>query len=193
MFEHGYALLIGVDQNKQANLALPIVKKDVTKLTEIITHPERCGYPKDNVLVLTGTDATREKMLDGLDWLKGKLAADPDPNQTAFIYYSGHGHRESSGASFLIPYDFRFPISMGGLAANDFAESINAIQPRRLLVVFDCCHAEGLDVKDARESNLTSAAVTPDTPGVGLLAEGDGRAVLSSSRGSQKSFIRRDG
>ena len=193
MFEHGYALLIGVDQNKQPNLALPIVKKDVTKLTEIITHPERCGYPKDNVLVLTGTDATREKILDGLDWLKGKLAADPDANQTAFIYYSGHGHRESSGESFLIPYDFRFPIRMGGLAANDFAESINAIQPRRLLVVLDCCHAEGLDIKDATESNLTSAAVTPDTPGVGLLAEGDGRAVLSSSRGSQKSFIRRDG
>lgn len=193
MFEHGYALLIGVDQNKQPNLALPIVKKDVTKLTEILTHPERCSYPEDNVKVLTGTDATRENILQGLDWLKEKLAADPNANQTAFIYYSGHGHRESSGASFLIPYDARFPIRMNGLAANDFAESVNAIQPRRLLVVLDCCHAEGLDVKDVTESNLTSTAVTPDTPGVGLLAEGDGRAVLSSSRGSQKSFIRRDG
>jgi len=193
MFEHGYALLIGVDQNKQPNLALPIVKKDVTKLAEIITHPERCGYSQDNLLVLTGTDATREKILDGLEWLKAKLEADPDANQTAFIYYSGHGHRESSGESFLIPYDARFPIRLGALAANDFAESISAIQPRRLLVVLDCCHAEGLNVKDATESKLTSAAVTADTPGVGLLAEGDGRAVLSSSRGSQRSFIRRDG
>jgi uncharacterized caspase-like protein len=193
MFEHGYALLIGVDQNKVANLALPIVKKDVTRLKEVVTHPERCGYLEDNVRVLTGTEASREKILDGLDWLKAKLKADADTNQTAFIYYSGHAHREASGESFLIPYDARFPVRLGGLAAKDFAEGIDSIRPRRLLVVLDCCHAEGLNVKDAKENGLTSAAVTPETPGVGLLAAGDGRAVLSSSRGSQQSWIRNDG
>src|SRR6185436_15402219 len=67
------------------------------------------------------------------------------------------------------------------------------IRPRRLLVVLDCCHAERLEVKDAKESGLTSIAVTTATPGVGLLAEGDGRAVLSSSRGNQQSWIRNDG
>lgn len=193
MFEHGYALLIGVDQNKVANLALPIVKKDVTKLKEVITHPERCGYLEENVRALSGTEASREKILDGLDWLKGKLGSDADPNQTAFIYYSGHAHREASGDTFLIPYDARFPIRLGGLAAKDFAESIDSIRPRRLLVVLDCCHAEGLNVKDAKESGLTSAAVTAETPGIGLLAAGDGRAVLSSSRGGQQSWIRSDG
>lgn len=193
MFEHGYALLIGVDQNKLPSLALPIVKKDVTKLNEVITHPDRCGYIEENVRLLSGPDATRERILEGLDWLKGKLEADSDANQTAFIYYSGHGHREATGESFLLPYDFRFPVRLGGLAAKDFAESIDRIRPRRLLIVLDCCHAEGMGVKDATESGLTSAAVTPDTPGVGLLADGDGRAVLSSSRDSQQSFIRNDG
>jgi hypothetical protein len=193
MFEHGYALLIGVDQNKVPNLALPIVKKDVAKLKEVITHPDRCGYIEENVRLLTGAEATREKILDGLDWLKAKLKADADTNQTAFIYYSGHGHREGSGESFLIPYDARFPIRLGGLAAKDFAESIDSIRPRRLLVVLDCCHAEGMEVKDATASGLTSAAVTADAPGVGLLADGDGRAVLSSSGGTQLSFIRNDG
>jgi hypothetical protein len=193
MFTHGYALLIGVDQNKVPQLALPIVKKDVHKLKSVITHPERCGYPEDNVRFLTGTEATREKILDGLDWLRAKLAADTDANQTALIYYSGHGHREASGETFLIPYDARFPVRLGGLAAKDFAESIDSIRPRRLLVVIDCCHAEGLNVKDASAASLSPAAVTPDTPGVGLLAEGDGRAVLSSSRGSQQSWVRLDG
>lgn len=193
MFEHGYALLIGIDQNKVPNLALPIVQKDITRLKDVITHPERCGYPEDNVRVLTGEKATRGQILDGLDWLKVKLDADASANQTAFIYYSGHGHREASGDSFLIPYDARFPLRVNALAANDFAESIDRIRPRRLLVVLDCCHAEGLNVKDTTETGLASAAVTPDTPGVGLLADGDGRAVLSSSRGSQKSWIRSDG
>jgi hypothetical protein len=193
MFKHGYALLIGVDENKLANLALPIVKKDVTKLKEVITHPTRCGYPEENVRALTGREATRDNILKGLDWLKETLDADPHENQTGFIYYSGHGHREASGDVFLIPYDARFPLRAGGLAAKDFAAIIDGIRPRRLLVVLDCCHAEGLDVKDAAESGLTSVAVTPDTPGVELLAKGDGRAILSSSRGDQKSWIRNDG
>jgi hypothetical protein len=185
--------LIGVDQNRIASLALPIVKKDVARLTEIVTHPDRCGYLLDNVRVLTGTDATRENILDGLDWLKDRLDADADPNKTVFIYYSGHGHRESSGESFLIPYNARFPISSGGLAASAFAASIESIQPRRLLVVLDCCHAGDMNVKDAAESKLTSTAITFDTLDALRLAEGDGRAVLSSSRGSQQSFVRRDG
>lgn len=192
MFAHGYALLIGVDQNKIPKLALPIVKKDVTKLKEIITHPERCGYPEANVLVLTGADATREKILDGLEWLKNKLDTDPDPNQTAFIYYSGHGHSDGSGEAFLVPYDMRIPLRLGALAASDFAASIDAIRPRRLLVVLDCCHAEDINVKDVEESEVTSVAVTADTPGMDSLAKGESRAVLSSSRGIQKSYIRSD-
>src|SRR5438105_11152440 len=177
MFEHGYALLIGVDENKVASLALPIVKKDVTKLRDVVTHPERCGYLEDNVRVLSGTNASREKILDGLEWLKAKLKGDTDANQTAFIYYSGHGHREASGESFLIPYDARFPIRLGGLAARDFVAAIDEIKSHRLLVVLDCCHAESMEVKDATESGLTSVAVTPDTPGAGLLMQGEGRAV----------------
>jgi hypothetical protein len=193
MFEHGYALLIGVDENKLPNLALPIVKKDVTKLQEVITHPERCGYADENVRALTGSDATREKILDGLDWLKARLDGDASANQTAFIYYSGHGHRETSGESFLVPFDARFPIRRNGLPAKEFAEMIEEIRPRRLLVVLDCCHAGGLNVKDVSEAGVSSSAVTPDMPDVGMLAAGDGRAVLSSSRGTQKSYIRTDG
>lgn len=193
MFDRGYALLIGIDQNRIANLALPTVKKDITKLKEVLIHPERCGYLEDNVRVLSGPDAKRSNILDGLDWLKEKLAAGTDPNQTAFVYYSGHAHLDSWGESFLIPYDARFPITTGSLRAKDFAEILNTIQPRRLLVVLDCCHAQSMNVKEASPTGVASTAVTVETPGVGLLTEGDGRAVLSSSRDSQQSWARSDG
>lgn len=193
MFEHGYALLIGVDQNRTPNLALPTVKKDVTKLKEVLTHPDRCGYLEENVRVVTGMGATRDKILDGLDWLRDKVAADKDQNQTALVYYSGHGHREGSGESFFIPYDVRFPIRTGALPAKDFPEILADINPRRLFVILDCCHAEGMNVKDASAQHVASAAVTKETPGMGRLAEGDGRVILSSSRGTQQSWIRSDG
>ena len=68
-FEHGYALLIGVDQNQVPRWALPDVAKDIEALTDVLVHPERCGYPAGNVRVLTGRDATRNGILDGLAWL----------------------------------------------------------------------------------------------------------------------------
>lgn len=193
MFDHGYSLLIGVDQNKIADLALPIVKKDVTKLKEVTTHPDRCGYPEDHVRLLSGTEATRANILDGLDWLKQSLLADKDANQTAFIFYSGHGHRDESGESFLIPYDFRFPVGLGALPAKDFAALVEEMSPRRLLVVLDCCHAEAMGVKDVAGHSIATAALTPEAPGIAALAKGDGRAVLSSSRGDQQSWLRKDG
>jgi hypothetical protein len=199
MFHQGYALLIGVDENTLPTLALPIVKKDVVRMADVLTHADRCGYRDEHVRVLTGANATRENILTGLDWLKTQLAAEKDPNQTAIIYYSGHGHRHTSGETFLVPYDAGYPLHSSALSAQDFAGAIELIKPRRLLVVLDCCHAEAVDAKDAAGakdttgSGLTPAAITGDSPGIDALAKGDGRAVLSSSRGVQRSYIRTDG
>src|SRR5689334_17818597 len=155
MLDHAYALLIGVDQNKIAGLALPAVKKDVTRLAEVLTHPQRCGYRHEHVRILSGTDATRANILDGLEWLGQQLAADADASQTAFIYYAGHGHRQA-GESFLIPYDATKPLGLNAIPAKAFADAIEQITARRLLVVLDCCHAESLGVKDAPDSGLVS-------------------------------------
>lgn len=192
MFEHGYALLIGVDENKRPALALPVVKNDIAALRSVITHPQRCGYIPDNVRVITGTDATRSNILEGLDWLQGKLEADSDENETALVFFSGHGHHDVSG-SFLLPYDSTTPLRIGGLAAADFAEKIAGLRPRRLLVVLDCCHAAAMNVKGAPTETLSPVAVTHETAGLATLATGEGRAVLSSSTGDQSSYVRNDG
>ena len=47
-FAHGYALLIGVTENQVARWALPDVAKDITALSEVLAHPERCAYPAEN-------------------------------------------------------------------------------------------------------------------------------------------------
>ena len=73
-FEHGYALLIGVDANAVAKWALPDVAKDIAALREVLVHPERCAYLADNVNVLTGKAATRQGILDGLE----HIVCEPD-------------------------------------------------------------------------------------------------------------------
>ncbi len=207
-FPHGYALLIGVDASQVARWALPDVAKDVAAVAEVLAHPARCGYPADNIRVVTGSAATRTGILDGLAWLAERLAADAGENATAVLYYSGHGWRRGEDAYYLLPYDVRegpggLPQPASALPAADFAAAVADLAPQRLLVLLDCCHAAGLGVKDA--TGFAGAAfppallmagekgVAPGAKGLETLAQGAGRAVLSSSQGAQSSYLRRDG
>jgi len=213
-FTNGYALLIGVDENYVDKWALPDVAKDVTALAKVLTHPERCAYLADNVKVLTGLAATRQGILDGLEWLQGCIDADASGNTTAVIYYSGHGWRDKSATPpefYFIPYDVRESrIRLHALRALDFAEAVGELRTRRLLVVLDCCHAAGMGVKDVvpLPAGYVGAAIAPSflmegeevsvapsaegVKGFEDLAQGKGRAVLSSSTGEQNSYIRKD-
>ena len=169
-FEHGCALLIGVDENHLDGWALPDVAKDVTALREVLVHPERCAYPADQVKVLTGKEATRTGILDGLDWLGERIEALGRENATAVVYFTGHGWRSPSAGEqgfYLLPYDLREgQIELRGLRAADFAGAVDALRPRRLLVVLDCCHAGGMGVKGSAGGGT---AIPPS-----LLAKGIG-------------------
>ena len=132
------------------------------------------------------------------------------------IYYTGHGWRDTASsppAYYLIPYDVReAAVRARSLRAEDFAAEIAALQPKRLLVLLDCCHAGGMGVKELAPvvevpaTGFVGAAIPPGlllageqalaaaagSKGLEQLAQGAGRAVLSSSQGEQRSYIRRD-
>lgn len=207
-FEHGYAVIIGVDDNEIKRLALPDVAKDVTALYDVIVHPERCGYAPDNVKMISGAESTKDKIFDTLLWLQDKVKADADA--TAVIYYSGHGMVDND-QYYLIPYDIGElrRVRQKAIKAEDMTAEIASIQSKRMLVILDCCHAGGMDIKsvdlDAPPA-INSAAFPIDLPetksvpafepgskDVGLLADGEGRAILNSSTGSQSSYMRKDG
>ena len=209
-FEHGFALVIGVDTNSVPAWALPAIKRDVDALRHVLVDPERCAYHPEHVKVIDGAAATRQGILDGLEWLQKQVAA--SGNATAAIYYSGHGWRDTAAdppGYYLIPYDVRQDkLRASALRGEDFAEAVAAVQPQRLLVILDCCHAGGIDVKDVTlpPAGYTLAALPPDLllgpgaaaamaageKGLEQLQVGAGRAVLSSSTGAQSSYIRSD-
>ena len=56
-FDHGYALLIGIDENAVSRFALPPVSKDIAALAAVLTHPERCAYRAEQVKQITGKAA----------------------------------------------------------------------------------------------------------------------------------------
>ena len=214
IFEHGYALIVGVDENRMQRLALPDVAKDVQAVYDVLVHPQRCAYKPENVKLLKGEESTRQNILEGLYWLQDKVKGDAEA--TAVIYYSGHGMVDKNANQYyLIPYDIQelSRLRAHALRAEDLSAEISAVAAKRMLAILDCCHAGGMDVKDVDLEAIDSAVNVeaaafplelPETKSVPLfesapgeksvhqLKEGEGRAILNSSTGSQSSFVRND-
>ena len=211
-FEHGYALIVGVNESSVDSWALPDIDKDVEALHEVLTHPERCAYPEDNVKVIRGKAATRVGILGGLSWLQQRIQENAVDDETVVIYYSGHGWRDETvdpPVPYLVPYDvLEGQVALSALRAADLSAAIAALRPQRLLVALDCCHAGGMGVKGigSHPAGYAEVAIPPALlmgsepvagpargKGLEILTSGRGRAVLSSSTGEQQSFVRADG
>ena len=200
-FNHGYALLIGVGScTNYDKWSLPVTVKDAHALKAILTDPALCAYPDDeeHLRLLHNETATKTQILDGLNWLQQRAAA--DPHATIIIYFSGHGWLSDNGDYYLIDSAvIPFDLPGSALKAETFIDSLRTIPAERLLAIIDCCHAQGMAT--AKKTQTPDPATDPppgftkSTPPKELthrLKEGQGRAVFLSSRGAQKSYIRPD-
>lgn len=207
-FEKGYALLIGVNEQKHSKYATPLAatKNDVEQLAEVLTDPEKCGYLPEKVTILTGKEATRGNIISALMEIAENI--ENEPTASAIIYFSGHGYRKSENKKYyLIPYDFhkRQPEETA-LEDHKFTELIKDIASQRLLLLLDCCHAgetsaalEGfasqaanVDVfapggkpvnDDEKQRNPPSGPKSPGDKGKKVIS------VLTSSTGNELSYI----
>lgn len=120
------------------------------------------------------------------------------------LFYPGHGwHEAHTGQYYLIPHDVvPFDLAGSALAAEEFTAALRQVQPRRLLVFLDCCHAGGMaTAKDASAVGAHGRAplppgLAPAAPPKGVteaLKQGAGRAVFSASTAAQRSWVRPDG
>src|SRR5512135_2514728 len=145
-FTHGYDLLVGVGQSAYPAWSLPVTVRDIQAIRAILTDSNLCAYPGDerHIRLIHDQAATRAAILDGLAWLTAQAAADPEAIAVAF--YSSHGWLDqSTGRYYLIPHDVEpFDVAASALPAQEFTDALHEIKAKRLLVMIDCCHAEGM-------------------------------------------------
>jgi len=177
-FIHGHALVIG------AGADLPVTVADAQGVADFLRDPARCGYPSDQVRLLTGPGARRADVLAALDDLAARVQADPDA--TAVIYFSGHG--VAAPDYYFLPNDYHVADLPGtAVSSAEFTARLRAIQARKLLVLLDCCHAGGIG--EAKDPGLAALPKSPAPPGLfDALKAGGGRVLIASSRKDEKSL-----
>ncbi len=202
-FDHGFGLLIGVGNTPSVEpLSLSVTVSDASAIQNILIDPARCAYLSDHVQMLTDTTASLDHIRNGFQRLVSQVRDNPEA--TVIIYFSGHGiYSQSDGRYGLLPSNIQMNNRKDGfdqstvLWSEEFQALIEQVNAKRLLVLIDACHAQGTTVgrKSDERSTLPNGFTKAPPPDnfLSLLKKGEGRAVISSSRSNQKSYIRRDG
>lgn len=187
-FEHGHALVIGVGKD------LPETIRDAEDIAAVLTNPDICAYPKTQVALLAGADATRTKILTALDEL-----SKTDEKATVVVYFSGHGAFVDSHDGkqyYLISHDFdRYNPNLPSAAIRDdeFSAAIGKIKSKKRLLLLDCCHAGGLYPAQAKSLILGEAGLILTKSAMPIearkkLEQGSGQIMIASSRASEISL-----
>ena len=181
IFENAHALLIGVGND------LPFTVDDAQALKDVIVDPAKAAYDPANVNLVANETASKKGIVDGFN----RLITDTDENSTVIVYYSGHGaHTKSGKTFFLVPHNYDPNDHNTWFKADEFSEKLSQIKAKKLVVMLDACHAQGMS------KSVDNIGQDSDREGVSKnvrslaneLSKGTGRAVLSSCTDNELSW-----
>ncbi len=183
LFTQGHALIIGVGADLTSTVT------DAKDVAAFLSNEAFCAYPDDQVVLLTEKDANVQRIVRELE----SLAKRTDETSTVIVYYSGHGtevQTEHDDIGYLLTngYDPK-QLRQTALSGKQFARLLKKIPSKKLLVLFDCCHAGGYDptqIKSAESLTFVKSAMPQEA--LDMLGSGSGVAFIASSRASEKSI-----
>jgi len=192
MFHKGHALVVGV--GKYSNILgadVPIAVTDALTVADILKDPTTCGYPPEQVRVLTNEAATRAATLTALD----ELAKQTGEGDTVFLFYCGHGALGEDGNYYFVNHDTQ--INQGkvipgtGVSEAEFIEKLRAIKTERILVTLNTCYSGQISpsLSIEGEGNAFQVSTPPQTTSSAILATGKGRIIITAAREDQRSYI----
>jgi hypothetical protein len=173
-----YALVIGVGEYADPALHLDYAGKDARDLAQLLQSNPRGLYREAQVKLLADADATRDNVLDGLDWLRKQTTAD----DVALLFMAGHGTGDASGRFYFLPVKADVQHLRSSAVAGSEVKDALAATPGRVVAFIDTCHSVNVLGGNFR-------ALPPDINHLAseLAAAESGLIVFASSTGSELS------
>ncbi len=174
-----YVLAVGVSQYKNPDLNLGLPAKDAKDFARVFEQQKGKLYGDVVVQLLTDEQASKDKVIEGLEWLKSQVTA----KDVGVMFIAGHGMNDNQGKYFFMPYNANPDKLMStGVAQTDIRDTLNSLAGKVLFFV-DTCHAG-----NALGTGKTRAVGGSTDAFINELASAEnGVIVFSSSTGRQLS------
>jgi Caspase domain len=177
-----YILAIGVGRFASKDVPpLGLTAKDVKDFTEAMKKQQGKLYRGVETRVLIDQQATRDNIVDGLDWLQKQVTQ----HDIGMLFVSGHGTNDPQLGYMYVPYNFDPEATRRtGVNIKDFQKTLDSLAGKALFFI-DTCHS-GNVIGGAR----TRAVAPVDVSGVinELISAESGVVVFSASTGRQEAL-----
>jgi len=172
-----YILAIGVSKYQNKDLQLQFASKDAKDFVEAMKLQKGKLYQDVVVRLLTDEEATKDDILDGLEWLQREVTS----KDVAMVFIAGHGVNDSTGVYYYLPANADLEkLKRTGVAYSDLKNTVSGLAGKVLMFV-DTCHS----------GNVFGGkrAVTDITGVINELSSAEnGVVVFASSTGRQYSL-----
>ena len=186
-FTQGYALIIAVDvYQHHPHWNIPIAARDAFAVQAVLADPAWCGYPPEQITVLTGTAAS----CAGVTAALARYVALPS-DATLLIYYVGHGAYSRDDTFVLTTHDTRRDtpgrvLATSGITTDDLFDQLRVLPAQQKVLLINACHAgELLPVLDVDVETLGK----PLPALAATQLAGSGTAVITACSDDQVAYI----
>lgn len=173
-----YILAVGISAYRDSDMSLQLPAKDAQDFVQTLTWQKGKLYRDVVSKVLLNNRATKEELLDGLEWIIRETTS----HDVAIVFFAGHGINDPNGTYYFLPHDFDSEkLKRTGLPFFEIKQALASLAGKTLFFV-DTCHAGNImGIRRAVSRDIT--AVINE-----LASAENGTVVFASSSGNQYSL-----
>lgn len=177
-----YVLAVGVSNYADPKLKLGFAAKDAQDFAASWERQRGDLYRDVVIKVLTDDRATKDEVLDGLDWIRKETTS----KDVAVVLFAGHGVNDPNGIYYFLPFNANTDkLLRTGVSFSDIKNTVAALAGKTLFFI-DTCHS-GNVLGSTRRGLLGALG---DINGIvnELASAENGAVVFAASTGNQFSL-----
>jgi hypothetical protein len=169
-----FVLAIGVNEYP-GRMKLHYASTDAQSIAKVLREKTKGVFGTVEIKLILDKEATREHIMQGLDWLGAKMTA----RDVGIFFFSGHGGKDDDDNFHLVPVDVGRNLAKTGVPGDVVKQKL-ADMPGRMVAILDACHsgAAAESFQRAGADNLVRELLTDDC----------GVVVICSSLGDESSL-----
>jgi WD40 repeat protein len=175
-----YILAVGVSKYANSSFNLDLPAKDARDFADVLLKQKGKLYADVQLKILTDSDATKDNVLDGLDWLQHQVTA----RDVGMMFLAGHGMNDNTGKYYFMPYNADpDKLLRTGVPQTDIHDTLSSLAGKAVFFVDTCHSGNALGTAKTRGLDNGVDAFVND-----LAAAENGVIVFTASTGRQFSL-----
>ena len=173
-----YVLAVGVGDYKDPAMRLRFPAKDARDFAQAMQRQRGVLYREVELKLLTDAQATKDEVLDGLDWLRKEVTH----KDVGMLFLAGHGVNDANGIYYYLPSNADTDKLMRtGVPFSDIKNTLSSLAGKALFFVDTCHSGNVMGTRRAGPTDITGVVNE-------LASAENGVVVFASSTGKQYSL-----